>query len=191
MKKKDIEDINQNLEDNKQEQTSNQEDIQDTNESQEEIQDTNENQEESKTDELAELKDKYIRLVAEFDNYRKRTNKEKFDLINSASEQVMLSILEVIDDTDRADEQIRTSQDVEALRQGVLLIFNKLKNVLQSKGLKEMESTGTVFDPELHEAITEIPAPKSKLKGKVIDTVQKGYYLNDKIIRHAKVVVGK
>lgn len=191
MKKKDIEDINQNLEDNEQEQTSNQEDIQDTNESQEEIQDTNENQEESKTDELAELKDKYIRLVAEFDNYRKRTNKEKFDLINSASEQVMLSILEVIDDTDRADEQIRTSQDVEALRQGVLLIFNKLKNVLQSKGLKEMESTGTVFDPELHEAITEIPAPKSKLKGKVIDTVQKGYYLNDKIIRHAKVVVGK
>src|SRR5690554_5440642 len=98
MKKKDIEDINQNLEDNEQEQTSNQEDIQDTNES----------QEESKTDELAELKDKYIRLVAEFDNYRKRTNKEKFDLINSASEQVMLSILEVIDDTDRADEQIRT-----------------------------------------------------------------------------------
>lgn len=181
MKKKDIEDINQNLEDNEQEQTSNQEDIQDT----------NENQEENKTDEVAELRDKYIRLVAEFDNYRKRTNKEKFDLINSAGEQVMLSILEVIDDTDRADEQIRTSQDVEALRQGVLLIFNKLKSVLQSKGLKEMESTGTVFDPELHEAITEIPAPKSKLKGKVIETVQKGYYLNDKIIRHAKVVVGK
>lgn len=177
MKNKDIEDINQDME----EENSNQEDIQDT----------YEQQEEKTVDEAAELRDKYIRLVAEFDNYRKRTNKEKFDLINSAGEQVMLSILEVIDDSDRADEQIKNSQDIEALREGVLLIFNKLKNVLQSKGLKEMESTGTVFDPELHEAITEIPAPKSKLKGKVIDTVQKGYYLNDKIIRHAKVVVGK
>lgn len=181
MKKKDIEDVNQNLDGNEQEETSHDE----------EVQDTNDHQEENTVDEAAELKDKYIRLVAEFDNYRKRTNKEKFELINSAGEKVMLSILEVMDDADRAEEQIKTSQDIEALREGIELIFNKLKNVLQNKGLKEMESTGTVFDPELHEAITEIPAPKSKLKGKVIDTVQKGYYLNDKIIRHAKVVVGK
>lgn len=142
-------------------------------------------------DELAEIKDKYVRLVAEFDNYRKRTNKEKVDIIARASEKVMLSILEVIDDTDRAADQINNSDDIESLRTGVQLIFNKLRNVLQTNGLKEMESTGQVFDPELHDAVTEIPAPNKKERGKVVDTVQKGYYLNDKIIRHAKVVVGK
>lgn len=161
--------------------------------SEEAVSDTlNETPEEvNSTDELALLKDKYIRLAAEFDNYRKRTNKEKADLISRAGEDVMLSILEVIDDTDRAKDQIDHSEDIESLRTGVQLIFNKLGTILQQKGLKEMKATGEVFDPELHEAVTEIPAPEESMKGKVVDTIQKGYYLNDKIIRHAKVVVGK
>lgn len=152
---------------------------------------TTETEETTSTDELTLLNDKYIRLAAEFDNYRKRTNKEKADLISRAGEDVMLSVLEVIDDTDRAKDQIEKSEDIESLRTGVQLIFNKLRTVLQQKGLKEMTSTGEVFDPELHEAVTEIPAPSEEWKGKVVDTIQKGYYLNDKIIRHAKVVVGK
>jgi len=145
----------------------------------------------TKDEEYAALKDKYIRLVAEFDNYRKRTNKEKIDIINNATESLMLSLLEVLDDIDRADDQISKSKDVESLKTGVDLIFSKFRRTLLNKGLKEMEATGETFDPDLHEAVTEIPAPDKKLKGKVVDTVQKGYYIQDKIIRHAKVVVGK
>jgi len=145
----------------------------------------------TKDEEYAALKDKYIRLVAEFDNYRKRTNKEKIDIINNATESLMLSLLEVLDDIDRADDQISKSKDVESLKTGVDLIFSKFRRTLLDKGLKEMEATGETFDPDLHEAVTEISAPDKKLKGKVIDTVQKGYYIQDKIIRHAKVVVGK
>ncbi|HLS70540.1 MAG TPA: nucleotide exchange factor GrpE [Chitinophagaceae bacterium] len=145
----------------------------------------------TKDEEYAALKDKYIRLVAEFDNYRKRTNKEKIDIINNATESLMLSLLEVLDDIDRADDQISKSKDVESLKTGVDLIFSKFRRTLLNKGLKEMEATGETFDPDLHEAVTEISAPDKKLKGKVIDTVQKGYYIQDKIIRHAKVVVGK
>jgi molecular chaperone GrpE len=141
--------------------------------------------------EAGECKDKYIRLVAEFDNFRKRTAKERVELIQTAGKDVIASLLDVLDDCDRAQKQIETGNDANANKEGILLVFNKLRSILQSRGLKAMESVEQEFNPDLHEAITEIPAPTNKLKGKVIDEVQKGYYLNDKIIRFAKVVVGK
>lgn len=140
---------------------------------------------------LKETNDKYLRLVAEFDNFRKRNAKERIELVKSAGEEVIKSLLDVLDDSERAAKQMETSEDINLIKEGVTLVFNKFKNVLQSKGLKAMESKEQEFDTELHEAITEIPAPTEELKGKVLDEVQKGYYLNDKIIRHAKVVVGK
>ncbi|MEO5997223.1 MAG: nucleotide exchange factor GrpE [Chitinophagaceae bacterium] len=142
-------------------------------------------------DEVAELKDKYIRLVAEFDNFRKRTAREKLELIQTASKDVIISLLDVLDDCDRAQKQMENSDDIAAIKEGVLLVFNKLRTTFQTKGVKVMVSINQPFDPDLHEAITEIPAPRAELKGKVLDEVQKGYYLNDKIIRFAKVVVGK
>jgi molecular chaperone GrpE len=141
--------------------------------------------------EAAEWKDKYIRQVAEFDNFRKRNAKEKLDLIQTAGKDVITSLLDVLDDSERAQKQLEASDETTAVKEGVLLVFNKFRNVLQSKGLKAMESIHKPFDPDMHEAITEIPAPTEELKGKVLDEVQKGYYLNDKIIRFAKVVVGK
>lgn len=138
-----------------------------------------------------ELKDKYLRLVADFDNFRKRNAKERLELIQTASKDVITALLNVLDDSERAEKQLQTSNDVEAIREGVSLVFSKLRSSLHSKGLKAMDSIGADFNPELHEAITEIPAPGEAMKGKVIDEVEKGYYLNDKIIRHAKVVVGK
>jgi molecular chaperone GrpE len=140
---------------------------------------------------LKESQDRYLRLVAEFDNFRKRTAREKIELIKTAGEDVMKSLLEVLDDSERAMKQLETSEDVALIKEGVVLVFNKLQKTLQSKGLKAMESKDQEFDTELHEAITEIPAPTDAMKGKVIDEITKGYYLNDKIIRHAKVVVGK
>lgn len=140
--------------------------------------------------ELEESKDKYLRLVAEFDNFRRRTAKERIDLIQTAGRDVISSMLDVLDDADRAQQQLDKTEDKQ-VKEGVTLVFNKLRNALQSKGLKPMEAIGKDFDPDLHEAITEIPAPTEELKGKVVDEVTKGYYLNDKIIRHAKVVVGK
>lgn len=140
--------------------------------------------------ELNESKDKYLRLAAEFDNFRRRTAKEKVELIQTAGKDVITDLLEVLDDIDRASKVLETSED-KALSEGTILVFNKLKNILQSKGLKEMSAVGTEFDPELHEAITEIAAPTPEFSGKVVDEIIKGYYLNDKIIRHAKVVVGK
>ncbi|MFT4023188.1 MAG: nucleotide exchange factor GrpE [Flavihumibacter sp.] len=140
--------------------------------------------------ELAESRDKYLRLVAEFDNFRKRTAKERLELIQTAGKDVIIPLLEVVDDADRAQKQLeKTKIGPEA--EGLLLTLNKLKSVLQVRGLKVMESIGTDFDPDKHEAITEIPAPAPDQAGKVIDEVEKGYYLNDKIIRFAKVVVGK
>ena len=141
--------------------------------------------------ELQELKDKYLRQVAEFDNFRKRTAREKVELIQTAGKDVIVSLLDVIDDCDRAEKQLLTSGETSVAQEGVLLVFNKLRNILQSKGLKPMQSIGTPFNPDQHEAITEIPVPDAELKGKVIDELEKGYYLNDKIIRFAKVVVGK
>jgi len=141
--------------------------------------------------ELEEQKDKYLRLFAEFDNYKRRSSKERIELIQTAGKEVITDMLDVLDDCDRAEKQLQTSNDIKQIKEGIQLIFNKFRNKLQSKGLKAMESLNKDFDVEKHEAITEIPAPTEALKGKVLDEVQKGYYLNDKLIRFAKVVVGK
>ncbi|TWF45604.1 molecular chaperone GrpE [Chitinophaga polysaccharea] len=146
---------------------------------------------EKKEQEVNEIRDKYLRLQAEFDNYRKRTAKERIELMQTANKEVIISLLDVLDDSDRAVKQLENATDVSAVKDGVMLVFNKLKNTLQAKGLKPMESIHTSFDPDLHDAITEIPAPTPELTGKVVDTLQPGYYLNDKLIRHAKVIVGK
>jgi len=140
---------------------------------------------------ITDWKDKYLRQVAEFDNFRKRNAKERLELIQTAGKEIITELLDVLDDSERAQKQLETSTDTKEIKQGVSLVFNKLRNTLQSKGLKAMETLKTEFNPDLHEAITEIPAPSENLKGKVIDEITKGYYLNDKIIRHAKVVVGK
>jgi len=140
---------------------------------------------------LAEQKDKYLRLMAEFDNFRRRTAKENLELRQTAGKEVIVGLLDVLDDSERAERQIEKATDVAQVKEGVKLVFDKLRKSLQAKGLKAMESINTPFDVEKHEAITEIPAPNEALKGKVLDDVQKGYYLNDKIIRFAKVVVGK
>ena len=141
--------------------------------------------------ELGEAKDKYLRLFAEFDNYKKRTVKERLDLISTAGRDTISAILPVLDDFDRAKKSADDEASSEVFTEGVLLVYNKLHGILTSKGVTPMESTGETFDPELHEAITEIPAPSDDMKGKIIDTIEQGYFLNDKIIRHAKVVVGK
>lgn len=151
--------------------------------------------EESETDklkaELAEAKDKLLRLAAEFDNFKRRNAKERLELIQTAGKEVITEMLDVLDDCDRAQKQMEASQDIAAIKEGTTLVFNKLRNTLQARGLKAMETIHTEFNPDFHEAITEIPSPNEELKGKVMDEVIKGYYLNDKIIRHAKVVVGK
>ncbi len=140
--------------------------------------------------EVQSLQEKYLRQVAEFDNFRKRTAREKVELMQTAGKDVILSLLPVIDDMDRAEKQMESSQDGE-LKHGIHLIFQKFRNLLQAKGLKQMQVIGEDFNPDFHEAITEIPAPSPELKGKVVDELEKGYYLNDKILRFAKVVVGK
>jgi len=150
-----------------------------------------ENETEKIQAELDEQKDKYIRLFAEFDNYKRRSAKERVELIQTAGKEVITSLLDVLDDSERAEKQLQTSNDLEQIKKGIELVFGKLRSTLQAKGLKAMESINTSFDVEKHEAITEIPAPAETLKDKVVDEVQKGYYLNDKIIRFAKVVVGK
>jgi len=143
-----------------------------------------------KQQELNEMRDKYLRLVAEFDNFKKRNAKERIELMQTANKEVINALLPVLDDADRAAKQLETSQDINIIKDGVTLVFNKLRSTLQSKGLKAMESMHTEFNADLHEAITEIPAPNEELKGKVMDELEKGYYLNDKLIRHARVVVG-
>ena len=141
--------------------------------------------------ELTDLNDKYLRLVAEFDNYRKRNNKERLELILTAGKDIIIDLLEILDDCDRAQKQIGSMADLKELDNGILLVFNKLRTMLQNRGLKSMECLHQEFNPDFHEAITDTPAPSEDLKGKVLDELVKGYYLNDKIIRHAKVVVGK
>lgn len=140
--------------------------------------------------EMDELRDKYVRLYADFDNHRKRTAKEKLELIQTASKEVIKDMLPVLDDFERAIKAMESSSDFENAKNGMHLIHNKLQSTLTAKGLKAMSSVGADFDVELHEAITEIPVP-AETAGKVVDEVEKGYYLNDKIIRFAKVVVGK
>ncbi len=145
----------------------------------------------SSEQQIAELKDKYLRLAAEFENYKRRTVKEKLNMMGTAAKDTLSALLPVMDDFDRAKKNAEDESSTEPFSEGVMMVYNKLSNTLQQKGMKPMESTGEVFDPELHEAITEIPAPTEDMKGKVIDTVEQGYYLNDTILRHAKVVVGK
>lgn len=140
--------------------------------------------------ELADMKDKYLRLYSEFDNYRKRTSKEKVDFLKTANEDLLVSLLPVIDDLERAIKSFENTADAESIKEGVKLIYNKFTKTLENKGLKPMESVGKAFDAESHEGITQIPAPSEELKGKVVDEVEKGYYLNDKVIRFAKVVIG-
>ena len=140
--------------------------------------------------ELAESKDKYLRLYSEFDNYRRRTAKEKLDLLQTAGERVMVSLLPVIDDFNRAEQSFE-SGDAKAITDGVKLISDKFVKTLTGEGLKKMETKqGTDFDTELHDAVTQIPAPSKKLKGKIVDTIEHGYYLGEEVIRHAKVVIG-
>ncbi len=142
-------------------------------------------------EELEAMKDKYLRLIAEFDNYKKRSLKERMEIIQTAGKDVITDMLDVLDDCERAQKQIEKTDDLAAAKEGVLLVFNKLRNTLAARGLKPMDSLQKEFNTDLHEAITEIPAATDDMKGKVMDEVQKGYYLNDKIIRFAKVVVGK
>jgi molecular chaperone GrpE len=149
--------------------------------------------EEPTSEELLQAeKDKFLRLFAEFENYKKRTTRERIELFKTAGQEVMTSLLPVVDDFERALSHIEENKETEELRKGVLLIYQKLYNTLEQKGLSKVEtSAGDIFDAEIHEAITQIPAPTEDLKGKVIDCVEKGYKLGDKIIRYPKVVIGQ
>ncbi len=140
---------------------------------------------------LEKSQKEYLFLMAEFDNYRKRTLKEKADLIKNGGEKAMRDLLPVVDDFERALDAIEKTEDKDSLKDGVNLIYNKFLKYLESQQVKPMESTGVDFDADVHEAVTTFPAPEESMKGKVIDTVQKGYTINDKVLRHAKVVVGQ
>lgn len=140
--------------------------------------------------ELQEQKDKYLRLVAEFDNYKRRNAKERIEFAQTAGKEIIASLLDILDDAERAEKQLQTTDDINQIKEGITLVFNKLRTALQQKGLTPMVSINTDFDVEKHEAIAEVEVDKA-MKGKVTDEVQKGYYLNDKILRFAKVVVGK
>ena len=142
-------------------------------------------------EQLAALNDKYLRLAAEFDNFRKRTIKEKADLILTGGEKVLSALLPVLDDLERARDNMQKSTDVESLREGVEMIIGKLDKTLAAQGLKRMEPIGTLFDTDFHEAIAMVPVPEDEQKGHVIDCVQTGYLLGEKVVRHAKVVVGQ
>lgn len=146
--------------------------------------------EEKLTAELKEANDKYLRLYAEFENYKRRIAKERIELIQTAGKDIIASLLPLIDDFDRALKAMETAAEIGAIKEGITLVSHKLKNTLAQQGLKEMESIGKPFDAELQEAITSVPAPNDDQKGKVIDEIEKGYYLHDKVLRHAKVVVG-
>lgn len=156
---------------------------------------TKKDKKEAKIHELGEklhdMQDKHLRLQAEFDNFRRRTVKEKADLIKSGGETVLINILPVIDDFERAIDSLKDLPDDDAGKQGTLLIYNKFEDFLKQNNVKEIEALNQEFDVDLHEALTKIPAPSKDLKGKVVDVIQKGYYLNEKVIRFAKVVIGE
>ena len=143
------------------------------------------------TEKLAEMQDKYLRLSAEFDNYRKRTLREKMEITKTAGEALLVSILPVIDDFERALRSMDAVENCDSIKEGVLLIYNKLSDFLRQNGVKEVEALDRDFDADMHEAVTKIPAPVESAKGKVIDVIQKGYTLNEKVIRYPKVVVGE
>ncbi|HNP95578.1 MAG TPA: nucleotide exchange factor GrpE [Cyclobacteriaceae bacterium] len=171
------------------------EDLAPSEKAEKEGQDTPEQSEEQKIDpfkklqdDLSEAKDKYVRLYAEFENHRRRTAKEKLEMIQSANERLIVELLPVIDDFERA-EKANASEGKEV--EGYMLIQSKLKKILEQSGVKPMDTpVETEFNPDLHEAVTQIPAPEEKLKGKIVDTIEKGYLINDKVIRYAKVVIG-
>ena len=140
--------------------------------------------------ELTESRDKYLYMYSEFENYKRRVSRDRIEQSKLAGSDVFLAILPILDDMERAIKSFESTSDVEAIKAGINLIYSKLKSTTESKGLKPMDATGKPFDADLHDAITNIPAPSPDLKGKVIDEVEKGYFLNDKVIRHAKVVVG-
>ena len=142
-------------------------------------------------EELAEMKDRYLRQVAEFDNFRKRTIKEKTELILNGGEKVLTALLPVLDDMERARRSLETAGDVEALREGLTLVFDKLSHTLKEQGLRAIEAVGKDFDTDYHEAIAMIPAQEPEQKGRVIDCVQTGYMLGEKVLRHAKVAIGQ
>ncbi len=142
-------------------------------------------------EQIQELNDRYLRLYSEFENFRRRTAKEKLDLISNASRQVLGDLLPIIDDLERAIKNNAEVQDAESVKEGIQLIHSKLDNTLKSKGLKEIDAQGKEFDLDFHEAVTKIPAPSDDLKGKVVDVIEKGFMLNDKVLRYAKVVVGE
>jgi len=141
--------------------------------------------------EIEEQKEKFIRLYADFDNFKRRNAKERVELIQTAGKEVIQSMLEVLDDCERAEKQMNQSTDLKQIREGIGLVFSKFRNILQSRGLKEMKSIGETFNPDFHEAITEISVQDENMKGKIVDEVEKGYTLNDNIIRFSKVVIGK
>ena len=140
---------------------------------------------------LAELQDRYLRLTAEYDNFRKRTLKEKIDLQKSANENLLQALLPVADDFDRGLQSVNEATEIEAVKEGLRLISGKFQGFLTQQGVKEIDAVKKEFDTDLHEAITKIPAPTKKLRGKVVDVVQKGYLLNDKVLRYSKVVIGE
>lgn len=158
--------------------------------SEESSDDTADSPEDTLKKELAEANDKYVRLYAEFDNFKRRSSKERIEFLQSAGKDVIGDLLPVIDDFDRAIKAAESTDNIDSVREGILLISQKLKKTLELKGLKPMESINQRQTVDLHEAVTKIPAPSDDLKGKVIDEVEKGYFLNDKVLRYAKVVVG-
>lgn len=149
-------------------------------------------QEVTTEEQIAKEKDKFLRLFAEFENYKKRTSKERIELFKTANQELMTVLLPVLDDFERALAHIEDDKEAEELRKGVLLIYKKLQSTLEQKGLSTFDvRAGDIFDAEIHEAITQIPAPSKKMKGKVVDVIEKGYKLGDRIIRFPKVVIGQ
>jgi molecular chaperone GrpE len=140
---------------------------------------------------LTDVQDKYLRLSAEFDNYRKRTMREKTELLKSANEDILVKILPVMDDFERAIGSMEDATDIEALRAGIYLIYNKFKDFLNQQGIREMNSMNDEFDTDMHEAVTKIPVQEAEKKGKVVDVIEKGYLLNDRVVRYAKVIIGE
>jgi len=189
----DIDNMNEQLENESPELTEQQEEMQDHKKDHKKGHKKHEMEEQLEKAEmdLLELKDKHIRLQAEFDNYRKRTLKERIDLMKSANESLLISLLPVIDDFDRANHTLDMVEEDSPVKEGVKLIYNKFQEFLKQNGVKEIEAKGQDFNTDLHEAITKIPAPSEEMAGKIVDVVQKGYYLNDKVIRFAKVVIGE
>ncbi len=157
----------------------------------EEKEDNKSTSEDKTAEELSDMKDKYLRLYAEFDNYRKRTLREREELIKTAAEGTIKAILPTLDDFERAIKAAKAGNDDNSIIEGIVLIYEKLLRSLEQQGLKVMESDGQAFDPDLHEALTKVPSPNDDMKGKVFETIEKGYYLREKIIRYAKVVVGQ